>query len=316
MTLPETVIKLICDKFKTELIYIGEDLRKKEKKAVKVLEDRVNVTTNLDKAEILMENNVADFCKPIVITDSMNNITSVYEHRSINKAANVSMYILRPRLYKNPYIEKNIYKLNYNPKLYKIYLQKVSPRKSKSISTLYGQYSDHRLVIVGGGASWQDIEWDKKADDIRVMIVNYNFKLKADFLIYNDKQVGRDLENIVFWDKRIIIGWEDHTSRVTDYVFSCPKDTVNVTHTGAMAIQIAEKMGFKKVYLAGFDYKKNSDGKDQVYEKLKNDYYKDSRIQRMLMDFDKFKTTRTYNVNRESKLQKLPFADKKELYAN
>ena len=275
----------------------------------------LNVVDNIKEAQILIENDVGDFCCPIVFTDSSCKAAPyTYEYKSINKACGVAMYVQRKHLIMaNPYIEKNLYRLNYNGELFKLTVYKCQPKKREAISVLWNSYKDHRLVIVGGGESWTKIDWKRKATDIMVMIVNYNFKLKANFVIFNDKQVGRDLECVEFNDERIMIGFSDHVNKASDFVYS-NDDIVAVGHTGAAAVQLSEKMGFKKIYIAGFDYNKNSNGKDQVYLKDKNDYYKDSRCDRFVADYEKFKTERTYNLNKKSRLQSLPFASMDELY--
>ena len=317
MNLTQPVITLICKQFKGETVFIGDDIRgKTESGFINAIETELILTTSIKKAFLLIENNVGDYATPIVMTDSAQNTApNCYEYRFINKANNVAMFIKRIcSTYSNPYVEQNLYRLNYNQDLFRLRIKKLAHRDSVKVSRLYGQYESKRLIIVGGGESWQKIKWDRLASDILVMIVNYNFTIKADFLIYNDKKVGRDLETVTFLDDRKIIGFKDHKSRVTHYVYDIPGDGVSVSHTGAMAVQIAEKMGFEKVYLAGFDYKKGKNGKDQVYKKLKNDYYKDSRIKRFVDDFEKFNTEKTYNINNESNLRKLPFAETGELY--
>ena len=98
-----------------------------------------------------------------------------------------------------------------------------------------------------------------------------------------------------------------------DYEYT---NELNLRHTGAIAAYLSLKMGFKTVYLAGFDYYKNREGKDHLYLKDDNNKYSEKRIKLFLDDFEKFNTDNLCNLNDNSRFKKCSFSNINVIYEN
>jgi len=309
MILTDQIANYIKNKHIGKTVYIGESIKKTvNKRIIDIIKSGLNETNDITKAEVLVENNVNEYCCPVIFSNGSNAVPSEYKIKEISKPLDVFLYAR-----KKVVTENNLYINNKNDDLFKLAVKKRRAKKSKPISEIFGKSKSKKLLIVGGGESWQDIDYDKLADNIKVMVVNYNFNIKADYLVWHDKKVGANLDVVTFKDRRKVIGFERNECRICDYTYNW-EDIIETHHTGATAIQLAGKMGFKEIYLIGFDYKQNSLGLDQTYKKDRNDYYDHKKCNMFVEDFNNFKAERTYNLNKDSNLKKLPYADIGELY--
>lgn len=316
MNFTEPVIRLLCEKFKNYNCYIGERVRKKIKRGF-LLQLELNFKiVPIEKAQIIIEENIIDFCALIVITNNTNKFPFTYEQRMINKMDNIVMFVRREAKLKlkNTYIDNNYYRINNNGNLYKVFITKVNEKKHLPITELFGKYKKKRLLIVGSGESYKRIDYKKIASDIMIMVINYNFEIRVDFQFYVDKEVARNLEVVLFNDNRKIIGLKKNLCVNADYFFEKGTMCQAVTHSGAYALQLAQKMGFKAIYLIGYDYCKNKNQKDYCYKKRKTNMYQGKRIKQYIGDFEKFEVQKNvYNLNRQSLLHKFKYLKPEEV---
>jgi hypothetical protein len=311
MNLTEPCLLNIVRKFKGYKVYLGEDLKKTDKKSYEYLSDHMK-TTSLKKANLIIENNVTDFCKPAIITDSVSKFPEFYTYKWINKQCNVACYFDEAKNRSNVYLIRNYYRLNNNPKLFDIHLSSPHKKKAINVNKLFKAFQGHRCLIVGGGPSWQTLNYENLAHDVVVMVVNYNFELRADYQIYSDEEVGKNLMNVTFKDNRMIIANQESLYPCAEFFFN-KKEIGKCTHTGAYAVKIALNMGFDKVYLIGFDYKPYQKGIDYSYKKRDHRTYGTHRIKMFFKDFESISTEKVFNLSKISLLKKFKTVEVKEI---
>jgi hypothetical protein len=315
MELTKPVLDYIMCNYKKNKVYVGHKIKNYSPKAYGVLSSGLDCVP-FEKADTIIDHDVIDFCKPIIISNSRARFSNRYNYKSINKACDVAVYYLKDQKV-NDHLVGNCYRLNENKELFDMLIHKNPEREAKPITDIAGTKKDKRCLIVGGGPSWKDINYDLLADDVEVMVVNYNFDIKCNYQIFTDKSIADDLRTVRFKDNRKLIGNIENLEGQADYSFSQYKNVFTCLHTGAYAVQVAKIMGYDKIYLIGFDYTRYPDGKDYYYKKRSQYTYKDSggRVQKFIEDFNKLKAKNVWQLNPDSKLKKYPTETIGALYA-
>jgi hypothetical protein len=287
--------------------FIGEQFRNQYGKRYDFC---FKLVDKVEKAVLLFEHNVVDFCTKIVITDSTNIYPNNYKIVQIDKMAGITAYVRRMLG------RENLYRKNINLELFDMTLSRVGSKTSQPISEIFCKYGDKRLLIMGSGPSCAGIEYDRIAKDVDIMVINYNFNTRADWHFYHDKKVATDLNAVIFKDKRKVIGPKNRPCSIQDYNFTDSIDGIKTGHSGATALQFGQKMGYREIYLAGYDYMQ-TEGKDHLYSDTNDGVYKDSKQMKLfLSDFQKFQVTdNVYNLNNHSALKSIKFTNKEKVYA-
>jgi len=169
-------------------------------------------------------------------------------------------------------------------------------------------------LIIGGGTSVNEINFTSLLPMKKIAVNRYHLKHTVDYQIHTDKYFSEWLERNPIPEETILIGLESHATKRTDYFFNWNIITEGF-HTGFYALQIAEYLGFREIYLVGYDY----------YAKGERIYYFDSEpdfeitevekdmmlsvfdSKRLQDDFDKIDwKAKIYNCNPKSELKKFP----------
>ena len=126
----------------------------------------------------------------------------------------------------------------------------------KHISELKDIGTGKRCLIVGGGHSVNDYDFDNVPKDVTIICTNQHMSEIADIIIYYDK----DIMN--YWNNhkcsaRHLIGFKNnslnHCSDNCTHYYAY-QDMI-FGDTGFHSLQFADKiMGFSEIYLIGFDY--------------------------------------------------------------
>jgi len=209
-----------------------------------------------------------------------------------------------------------MYRERQNDDLYSVIDGPRAPVPSMPFETLRDKFRENRLLIVGSGESHQEIDVDHLAPDVLIMVLNHNFSIVADFLFYMDQSAASDLNQLEFHDRRIVIGPVARECAIRDVYFTVGIDCIHCGHSGAMALQLAQFMGFESIYLAGYDYKPTKAGTDYCYDEKKTCIYGNAgTVKAYLADFDRFGIRgNVFNLNHDSLLRTIKFADKAVLY--
>jgi hypothetical protein len=306
MKFNKQIIDHILTNYQANRVFIGGNIKKKNPDVYATLTSGLNCV-DLKSADTIIDHDIVDFCKPIVISESRSRFPNTYNYSVINKMCDVAVYHKKNQGV-NDHLIQNCFRLNNNPDLFSFEISQPEPKVAAPITQLEGMFNGKRALIVGSGPSWQNINYDLLADDIVVLVVNYNFEIKADYQIFTDKVIGEDLKAVRFKDGRKIIGNIENIDGQADYYFSQFEHLYSCLHTGAYALQIAKILGFDKTYLIGFDYTRYPNGKDYSYKKRSQYTYKNSgqRLWKFIEDFKKFKAKGVYQLNPESRLKKYP----------
>ena len=136
----------------------------------------------------------------------------------------------------------------------------------KSIMKLKGSEAGNVCLIIGGGCSVNNFDFDKLPDDIKRMSVNWCFvDTRLDYLIYSDPFFIENHRSMAIPENCKVIGYQRFHSERTDYIFNFNEIQMGF-HSGFYALQIAELLGFSEIYLIGYDYCYGDDGKLHYYE--------------------------------------------------
>jgi len=173
------------------------------------------------------------------------------------------------------------------------------------------------LLLIGGGTSVRDFDFTKVPDDVKRMSVNWSFvDTRIDYLVYTDSFFAQHVSEIPFDESVVFIGLDRNIFDGADYFFTFD-DIREGFHTGYYALQIAEYLGFKKIYLIGYDYCADENGRLHYYEgngliditdQEKSLYNKELNKGLWLKDFDhNIWDAEIYNCNPKSKLKKFKF---------
>jgi hypothetical protein len=314
MTLTHPIIDHITANFKNNTFYIGDKIKAAFPSFCACLEKLVKCT-EYEQADAIIDDEIYNFSKKIVITNIQNSFTSGYDFKVINKQNDVACYYRRKEI-DNEHLLANPFLLNANDDLFTIDSKEIESKDALDITSLAGKYTDKELLIVGGGPSWQNVDYSKLSKGIIVMVINYNFSINCDFMIYTDTTIAEYLRAVKYKDDRKIIGHYQRVDGQADYFYKENAPFKQCKHTTAYALQIAQVMGFRKKYLIGCDYYRYPGNRDYCYKKLKNYTYKESggRINAFIRDYDIIKAKDVYQLNPESRLKKYPIAKIEELY--
>lgn len=188
-----------------------------------------------------------------------------------------------------------------------------------------------KCIIIGGGMSVKEFDFNKLPDDFIRITVNDSgtgLTTRIDYTIYADIPAIKTMEKLNNLGK--VIGlWNSRKAGLTDYTFTynqimrngtIVKDSDNV---GYKALVIAKKiMMFDKIYLTGFDFEcgytngekishhfGDSVGPDKkYYDEIQLNYHF-GRLKNMIKEFERLTdTSNIYNCNRNSLLKLFPFA--------
>jgi len=148
----------------------------------------------------------------------------------------------------------------------------------KSIRELSGSGIGKKILIIGGGCSAGQFDYERLGKDFVLMTVNdsmYDFKsgkyfkgIKPDFLIYNDISAIREIKKMKIPGTKII-GFGNHHFPGCSYLYRLSEvGGIDSTNTGLKALMIAKNiMQFDEIYLIGFDFKtrKTKKGKERSH---------------------------------------------------
>jgi hypothetical protein len=273
-------IDFIKDRFRGETIYTDIE--------------ELSTIDNIIDASMIIGDKVDFFYTERIITNP-NNINSIgYAEESINK--DWSLYT------KHLKTHDKLYYTNYNDDLFELQTKRID-RACYKIAGLEGPKAKP-LLIVGAGQSWRDIDYD--TIDAHIMVINYNFDIRANYQIYHDRRVAENTSGVNFKDGRIVIG----ASGNPEYLFSPGSDTHKRRHTGAYAVDIAQRIGYEKIYLIGYDYDKGDNGRYHTYQD-NHETNNENKMNLFLSDFDNmnYGYDNIFNLNPNSRLKKFPFAE-------
>jgi hypothetical protein len=313
MTLTQPIINHIAENFKNNKFYIGDKIKALAPDFCNLL-TKVVKCVDFKSADAVIDDQLFNFNKKIIITNIQNCFAKGYDLKIINKQQDIACYYRRPDVH-NEHLICNPFELNNNPRLFELSSNN-DKKVALNVKLLKDKYKGKKILIVGGGPSWQTLDYSKISDDFLIMTINYNFKINCDYMIYTDSSIADYLKDIKYHDNRNIIGFEERVDGQADYFFRVGDPFRRCLHTTAYALQIVDLMGFDEKYLIGCDYYRYPNGKDYCYKKLKNYTYRKSggRIESFLNDFNKIKVKNVYQLNPASELTKYPLAEKEEIY--
>jgi hypothetical protein len=165
-----------------------------------------------------------------------------------------------------------------------------------------------RCLIVGGGHSVKDIDFDKIPPDVTIICTNNHATEYADIIIYYDKDIQKLYKNkivscdymIGFLHKKL-----DHTCDQCTHYYNY--NDIVFGDTGFHSLQLADKIfNFTKIYLVGYDY--SVCGKSYHYEEEVSDEKKMSDFVKASINEvkNKYKTiywnNEIYNTSENSNL--------------
>lgn len=110
-------------------------------------------------------------------------------------------------------------------------------------------------IIVAGGHSVNEVFFDSiVANNIDIIAVNYIFiKLPVEYIVHYDKEVANFYDEYYNGNGKII-SYRPNKSKYTCSDF--PKHYFySGSHTSFVALQFAQDLGYKKIYLAGYDFR-------------------------------------------------------------
>jgi len=186
------------------------------------------------------------------------------------------------------------------------------------VKVLKNFYKGKIGLVIGSGESAKHFDFSVIPTDWIIIVPNFcflNLPKPVDFVIHTDRFFCNWVSENgypILYNK--IVSYEKVIFRLTDYYFDF-EIFKEGCHTGFYALQLAELLGLKKIFLIGFDYKFTSDNKAHYYEGKISIYPSEKRmIQRVLekgywlKDFDyKRWKSEIYNLNPDSNLNKFQF---------
>lgn len=146
----------------------------------------------------------------------------------------------------------------------------------KHISDLLDIGKDKRCLIVGGGHSVNEIDFDEIPDDVVIIGTNRHKKDYADIIIYYDRDVMKyyreecvPAEYMIGFKKSVRV---DNTCPQCTHYYDL-EQLGKCYDTGFHALFYADKVfNFTEIYLIGYDYKTTD--KSYHYDEQKSDDYK------------------------------------------
>lgn len=188
-----------------------------------------------------------------------------------------------------------------------------------NIKELMNAEKGNNLIIIGGGPSVNELILEYKfcigRPNQRIMAINFfhELNLPVHYNIYQDGIYKEYLENqmIQIPFGTALISLKEQACSRTEYYFSQNDMIIPGTHTGFVALQIADKiLNPDKIFLIGFDYYMENE-RIHYYDKYFNEFGKLQRLRYasafkgMLGDFTKvqWNKERIFNLNPNSKLK-------------
>lgn len=180
-----------------------------------------------------------------------------------------------------------------------------------------------KCLIIGGGLSVKDFDFNGLDEVIKICINNAFADTRIDYLVYNDGSFVKYMKNNSIPEGIKIIGEANNPYPVTDYYYR--NNHIQCTsrdNTGLKALMIAKTiMNFDEVYLIGFDFhtrevngKRQSHfygdeyGKHKKYPEYQqvNDHF--IQLPKMLEQFNRIPEMKNvYNCYKESSLKRFPY---------
>lgn len=177
------------------------------------------------------------------------------------------------------------------------------------------------LLIVGRGPSVLDFRFDLVPDSCDIIAVNeqrfeltkYGQDTKPEYMIYMDECEKEFIEKNGLLDDIILISPKSTACARTDFYFD--ETTVRLTGSTTVyyALQIAQIMGYKNVYMIGVDMKPSENGTirylgdDKITPAHRKEYI-EKDFDNMIKCFDNISwTLPIYNCNADSALTKFPY---------
>jgi hypothetical protein len=189
-----------------------------------------------------------------------------------------------------------------------------------SIDQLKDTGAGKRLLIVARGMSVLDFRFDLLPDDVETMIVNeqnlestkYGADVIPNYMIYTDPDQADFVQKYGLLDDIILIGFKGNPCYRMDYWFNEEQIRMDGCTTVYYALQIAQLMGFREIYLIGVDLKTSGSGQvryigDHHLTDAEKKEYVEKNFNAMDACFYKIKwTTPIFNCNPESALRAFP----------
>jgi len=175
-----------------------------------------------------------------------------------------------------------------------------------------------KCVLIAGGSSVNDFDFSNLDSKITRIAVNRCFvDTRIDYQIFCDGFFLEWIDKHPIEDGRVLIGPILSEHKRVDYYYSFLRGISEGRHTGYVALQIAELLGFDEIYLVGYDYYEDENGLLHYYEGRFDTEITPAEkngIRRLLKnwidDFDRHRwSAKIYNCNPKSKLKKFPFKE-------
>lgn len=177
---------------------------------------------------------------------------------------NRNIHKTRPHIVRS--LKKNVVKKRSSLKTIK------TKQTSKSINTSYGStekiWNDEVVYIVGGGPSLKGFNWDRLSGK-NVIAINRAYEVlpNADVLYWTDSRFYRWYRKDINNFKGMKVTCRPIVDKPSDVILLKANNSFNIdtrpeflshgNNSGYAAINLAVKLGAKKIYLLGYDMKSN-----------------------------------------------------------
>lgn len=174
-----------------------------------------------------------------------------------------------------------------------------------------------KCVLIGGGCSVDDFDFDELRNDIQRIAVNRCFiDTRIDYQVITDPFMLEWFNRFTINDNRILIAPSHFSNARIDAYYEYENHIYEGFHTGYHALQVAQYLGFEEIYLIGYDYydvcgklhyyegKYETEITEKEKEAINSSFYK------WIKDFDKIDwDSDIYNCNPDSLLTKFPYKE-------
>jgi hypothetical protein len=188
----------------------------------------------------------------------------------------------------------------------------------KHINELKDIGKDKDCLIIGGGHSVNDFDFEKIPNDLYIISINNHMCQMANMIIYYDIDMMEYFDKHCIADNTILVGFQhdkiNHLCDKCSYYYTY--DDIDFGDSGFHVLHFADKIfNFKKTYLIGYDYQVK--GKSYHYDEELSDSTKQKNFICRSIDvvLPVYKTTKynnkIYNCSKDSALKvfkcKLPY---------
>jgi hypothetical protein len=188
----------------------------------------------------------------------------------------------------------------------------------KHISALKDSGINRECLIIGGGHSVNDFDFEQLPNDMYVISINDHMCQMANMIIYYDRNMMDYFSKHYISENTILVGFQhrniNHTCDKCSYYYTY--DDTEFGDSGFHVLHFADKVfNFKKIYLLGYDYQVK--GKSYHYDEELSDSTKQKNFIRRSVDvvlpmYDTIKyNNKIYNCSKDSALKafkcKLPY---------